>query len=123
MVSSDFCGCYVYGHLNSVGELFYIGKGTHTRCSSTVGRSKVWKEQAKDGFTYKIFAKNLFPHESEILEKQLMVEYSSQLVNKLDNSSVINIKYEDIVSRLIYDSTSPSFFDVGNCKGREHQKR
>lgn len=109
MVSADFAGCYVYGHLDNNGELFYIGKGTHTRRSATTGRSKKWKERAKDGFTYKIFAKNLLPHESEILEKHLISEYASQIVNKLDNSTVLGIKYEDVASRLVYDTSSPSF--------------
>lgn len=44
---------YVYEHLrNDTGEVFYVGKGKGSRCSSTTGRNQYWVRVAgKHGFT------------------------------------------------------------------------
>ena len=66
---------YVYLHTDSLGEIFYIGKGCKRRAKSLGQRSKDWKEKAKNGFTVSYAATNLTEEDAFDLEKKLIAYF------------------------------------------------
>lgn len=68
---------YVYYHVNSNNEIFYIGKGYYNRAYQTNSRNKDWKAVAKsceNGYGVCFFALGLTDRESLELEKKLIKE-------------------------------------------------
>lgn len=100
---------YVYLHKLNNGEVFYVGKGRRDRAYSKLGRSNAWKEKAKEGFDVEIYKSDLKELDSILLEKELIEKFKSTVVNKLDNSLVLEIDYNQVSAKLEYDCSSPSF--------------
>lgn len=75
---------YVYGHYDSQGNVFYIGKGTEKRAWKKE-RHVTWKYYVEkhllNNYTVKIIRDNLTENEAEILEMSLILQYSKQLIN------------------------------------------
>jgi len=79
---------YVYAHLDSSGEIFYIGKGTGIRAWSA-GRHPLWSryvEKHLNGeYKVKILHDNLSAEDVDELEAAWIAQYSNTVVNLLDN--------------------------------------
>jgi hypothetical protein len=69
---------YVYRHLLSTGEVFYVGKGKGKRAKSKQGRNIYWRRLVdKYGYTVEIVAKNITEDEAFELEILMISEYKS----------------------------------------------
>jgi hypothetical protein len=75
---------YVYMHRDTLGAIFYVGKGTGRRAWSTV-RHPIWHKYVShhlDGkFSVEIFRSDLTESEAESIEWQLIEEHGRNLVN------------------------------------------
>lgn len=75
---------YVYAHTDSVGEMFYVGKGEGKRAWST-DRHPLWHRYVEKhlGGNYKvrILQDDLSPTEAETVEAAWITQYSDGLVN------------------------------------------
>lgn len=100
---------YVYGHYyKGSNALFYIGKGTRDRSTTTANRSKNWKlaVENKDWYSVLLFTGMTF---EESIQKE--TELISLLKDRLVNTTVKTGKVVDLVSlkiNLCYDRTSPT---------------
>ena len=99
---------YVYLHRDLHGCVFYVGKGTGSRCLQSCNRSKRWKERASEGWVYQTVKSDLTNEEALILERDLIAVYRNTVVNYASSQvvkEVNNLIFKDI---FYYDSTSPS---------------
>jgi hypothetical protein len=75
---------YVYLHLDKVGKIFYVGKGTAKRAWSK-DRHPVWlkyvNERLNGDYIVEIFKDRLTEEDALEVEDQLIAEYGKQLVN------------------------------------------
>lgn len=76
--------CYVYGHLDERGTLFYVGKGTGRRAWED-SRHPLWhryvEKHLQGKYNVKILADNLTSEDAEALESEWIVQESETLVN------------------------------------------
>jgi len=118
---------YVYLHSGlSNGTVFYVGKGTKSRCYSRSSRSKAWVEfsEMSGGFVTSIYKDNMSEDEALLLENELIEnpDVSWRLVNKFKNSKLdyCDVNWE---SFLVYDGNSPSgLSSLNNRKPVGHRK-
>ncbi len=77
---------YVYVHRDTSGEIFYVGKGTGDRDTSSKFRNTLWDRKVKqDGnFWVERIADNLFEDQALQLEAKLLAS--------LDSKNLVNIK-------------------------------
>lgn len=87
---------YVYEHLNTENIPFYIGKGTRDRAYSKTGRSKEWYSASKNGFSIRIVKNNLTNTDASLLEYDLIKTNRATIVNKINNSLVLDINLDFI---------------------------
>ena len=101
---------YVYVHkIKSTGEVFYVGKGTRDRLSSTSKRSEKWKEIAENNdWVYEKYMDNMDEESALILESDLVQELrpSANVITIPNMRKPINKEY--VLSMYTYDETSPS---------------
>ncbi len=75
---------YVYFHLDSAGNIFYVGKGTGRRAWSK-SRHSVWKKYVNENleglYNIEIYKDGLTEDQAEDLESDLILEYGDKLVN------------------------------------------
>src|SRR5580765_1012345 len=78
---------YVYGHYTLDGVLFYVGMGNSSRICSEKERSNEWWQMASHGYTVRML--DSFDKKSHALdlERRVIVENQSQLVNISKNPS------------------------------------
>ncbi len=110
---------YVYGHRDSEGKLFYIGKGCGNRAYETENRSFEWSMIADRGMTVEFIFTNLEEEDAVIREQALIVAYGCEgdgrglLVNKLSSGHYVRYKAdytrhkdtdktEEVARRIIY---------------------
>ncbi len=81
---------YVYVHKDSVGKVFYVGKGTGKRAGDRSNRHILWhkyvEEQLGGSFQLEIVKSGLTESESLEEEAEVMARYPGQLVNWIDES-------------------------------------
>lgn len=103
---------YIYGHFTKdTKELFYIGKGTSNRMTSTSGRSKGWYEVAKQrGVLAKILVRGLTEVDALTEENRLILSNKSNslLVNKSVNIGKCTITLEELQKLVVISPSSPS---------------
>jgi len=101
---------YVYLHkLKETNQIFYIGKGTKYRASSSYGRPKDWHEYTKNNEWYvEIYKDNLSNKEAQDLEIKMILEFNptcnvhkTALDHRKIDETFINNRYE-------YCETSPT---------------
>lgn len=115
---------YVYLHKKkSDNSVFYVGKGRSTRANISFGRTKVWKEAAKDGWYAEKIHENLTAKEANEIENALLKDNDWNLVNVAPPRSVNPISYEDVSKHLKYDEESPSFLSWVNTEGKMHVRK
>ena len=101
---------YVYLHRSlSDSVVFYVGKGTKNRAYRNSGRTKEWVEKSISGFTVEIIKSNLTNTEAIELEKDLFLEYSGSIVNKVKPATVSVIEYEYLSTLFEISDNSESF--------------
>ncbi|MGA2406227.1 MAG: hypothetical protein ABSF81_05695 [Bacteroidales bacterium] len=75
---------YVYGHYDSQGNVFYIGKGTGER-AGRIERHPTWtyyvEKYLLNNYIVKIIQDNLTEDEAFSMEAELILQYSKQLIN------------------------------------------
>lgn len=75
---------YVYGHYDSQGNLFYVGKGVKKRAWSKE-RHPLWihyvEKHLNNQYSVKIFADDISNEEAEYIEESLINEHGESLVN------------------------------------------
>ena len=75
---------YVYFHLDSAGNIFYVGKGSDRRAWSK-GRHPIWKkyvnENLKGTYDVEIYKDGLTEDQAEDLESDLILEYGDKIIN------------------------------------------
>lgn len=95
---------YVYVHRDSSGEVFYVGKGTGNRDTSSKFRNTLWDRRVRqDGnFWVERVADNLFEDQALQLEAKLLTSFDSKnLVNiKRGTSSDYPSSSEELLSLL-----------------------
>jgi hypothetical protein len=76
---------YVYGHFNTSGDMFYVGKGFDRRAWDQENRHTLWHRYVKrhlaGQYVVRILADNLSDEEAEILESEVMADRPDKLVN------------------------------------------
>lgn len=70
---------YVYIHLKKgTDEVFYVGKGTRSRCSTHDGRNPFWHNVVnKYGFDYQKIEENLYEEQAFELEKFWIAQFKA----------------------------------------------
>lgn len=114
---------YIYQHLNSEKEVFYIGKGTSTnnnyyRASRSSQRSNLWKNAAMNGFTYSIiFESN---NEELVLIKEIeLINNCQTCINKVKQRRIIDyklLKISELKGIFSSDNFNNSFTIFSNGK-------
>lgn len=101
---------YVYAHYKQdTRELFYIGKGTGHRCTSTHNRSTAWKDVvAIHGFISKILFDNLTSDSALLIEAEQIELHKDFLVNKNKPKTRIVHSFDEIFDMFRVDPSSPS---------------
>ena len=99
---------YVYLHRDMNGVVFYIGKGTGDRYKRKNNRSTKWQDIAKSGFTFEIVQDGLDEDSALSIEKELISDYSSTVVNVVKSSTTRVLDFNDLNSAFYYDENSPS---------------
>jgi hypothetical protein len=92
---------HVYYHVDSDGNIFYIGKGAYRRAYENKSRSKEWYEAVSKSGSYGVcfFAFNLVDEESRRLEKELITkafELGFPLVNKTHGGQGVSVLRDPI---------------------------
>jgi hypothetical protein len=91
-------GFYVYGHYDTSGGLFYVGKGTAYRAWSKE-RHLIWdwyvEKHLGGKYNVKIIADGMTNEEAEELEAELIAEHGDQLVNWDNMRRSMNFKLLD----------------------------
>ena len=92
-------GSYVYGHFNTSNEIFYVGKGVHSRAWDRKDRHIIWHRYVNKKlggvYTVRILADGLTDEDAEILESEVMTDRPDMLVNwvnwgRIDNFEAID---------------------------------
>lgn len=82
---TDPKGFYVYGHYDSAGAMFYVGKGMDRRAWSSDDRHRLWTRYVNrylgGKYEVKILADALTNEEAETTESAVMMEAGDALVN------------------------------------------
>jgi len=95
---------YVYAHLDSSGQIFYVGKGTGRRAWST-NRHPLWSryvEKHLNGkFQVKILHDNLSAEEAEEVEAAWIDQYSDMVINWMNMGREIDFDALDRYNRLL----------------------
>lgn len=118
---------YVYVHLNSRGNVIYVGKGSGKRCYTfKKSKSKNYlSELEKEGGKFDVLkvAENLTYEEATDLEIQTYEKYvvEGNLLNGRKPSKVKVIDVSEILSKVRYDESSPTMLRW-ICKGRNIQE-
>ncbi|MBI5908007.1 MAG: hypothetical protein HY853_05425 [Burkholderiales bacterium] len=90
--------CYVYGHYDNSGNLFYVGKGTGRRAWSD-DRHLLWKRYVANhlngSYTVKIIADGLTDEQAERMEDGLITEHGTTLVNWINFGRLTDFKVLD----------------------------
>lgn len=104
---------YVYSHLNSKGEVFYIGKGKDKRAWNKAGRSEAWKVCAKNGFSVDILACQLSESDSFLIERKHIARLKNQLCNVTSGGQGISgMIHSDATKEKISRSNSKAHIGV-----------
>jgi hypothetical protein len=89
---------YIYAHLDSAGEIFYIGKGTGRRAWSP-DRHPLWSRYVEKHlggeYQVRILQDNLSPGEAEELEAAWIDQYSDRVVNWINMGREIDLETLD----------------------------
>lgn len=89
---------YVYVHIDPLGNIFYVGKGTGKRAWSH-DRHDLWNRYIKrfgGEYSVQIIKENFTEDEAHDLEDDLIVEYGGQLVNWVNIGLDMDYKMYDI---------------------------
>lgn len=99
---------YVYAHLDTHRNIFYIGKGTGKRAYVKSGRSEAWKILSIKGYSVEIlgyFDNNI---DALLFESKMIQKYMGGLVNKTQSSFVKEMDFSDFYTRYKIDENSPT---------------
>ena len=101
---------YVYAHYKQDSEeLFYIGKGTGHRCTSTHNRSTAWRDVvARHGFISKILFDNLTSDSALLKEAEQIELHKDLLVNKNKPKKRVIHSFDEIFDTFRVEPSSPS---------------
>ena len=76
---------YVYGHYDSNGNIFYVGKGIGKRAWSDKKRHPIWSyfvhKKLSGKYQIRIVEENLSNFDAELLEDAIMQKFADQLLN------------------------------------------
>lgn len=118
---------YVYIHINSNGDIFYVGEGTNYRYSDKTGRNSEWKKHADGGYEYLILYDNLSKIEATKIENKVitqLLKIGCPLVNRRFDEGVKPITKDIFSEYLEIDENSPSGLswkvDRGRIKASSH---
>jgi hypothetical protein len=116
---------YVYVHLDSDDNVFYVGKGTGDRAWVSAGRSLTWYDKVNnENCKVKLLFVNLSEDEAIQREAETILQYSSTLVNSNNNAKISKLSFKLLDSLFYYDVTSPTFlrWKVPCGRGRQVKK-
>ena len=116
---------YVYKHINTNGEVFYIGSnhraGNPLRAYNFIQRSKLWKENSKPGFTVEIV--------KYFSDREECVKYEHKLIHYYHDIGQCKACKEDRRGKnngmhgyKWKNGTHPMFGSEGGFKNKSHSK-